>query len=1165
MNKKLLSITLITSALTTASLLVTPLAFGQVALPYVMDTNGVTKLYVYPTDNSTYKTWGTRGAYTGAQSTTDGSANTILIGGGSGFAAGLCSNLSGEAGLGYDDWYLPAKDQLNVMWTQRNSTTLTNYPGWTVFATGLSAGLYWSSTEYSEFNAWRKNLGSTIFDGVTDNSGSGRSDFNSKSDGWHVRCVRTGPSDSIAPNSNAAIVGTAGTNNWFTSNVSATISATDESGGSGLKESRICVDQANTCTPALGTSAIVITEGTSYVRYQSQDNAGNLENVKVEQVRIDKSAPATPTSDAMAQFSNLDSQNVSWSASSDAVSGLANYQVLRCSVSDSTATCAPDTQLASPTLTGLNDSSVKITNTRYFYSVRAVNNAGLVSPDSNIVSVIIDKSAPMPPSLSSLSVTGFTNSLPTVLSWSLAQDPGVLASGLNNYNVYSGLSTSALNLLTTTLESVRTYADSALSEGIRAFYEVSATDRATNEGTRSNQESVVLDQTKPTTTLDKTPSAPNGNNGWYKTSFGVSLTCSDSASGETSGCQAGSTQYSLNGAASQAYSGTFLIETDGMHAIQFSSADNAGNTEDAKTQSEKLDQTNPSTTASVTDQDGDGALDNQTITLNSTDALSGVATLSSALDAGAANVVNASTDTLILPAGSHTLNYFATDNAGNNESLHSQALIFPDNCPAAANADQADMDNDGLGNACDPDIDGDGIVNAIDRNNVTNADESMMVSDNFNAGTTFGKISNRAGWTFSITPMTVGTGVTVSINGAGTSAARVIACTTNGETVLSVAGDTANITCGSITTSAVQISTTKITLRKPPMGVAGKVTRVRLATGQTVTMGSPVHAAAGNTSPIEVEILDESGVLIGSGTLAPDQTLDIDTTAADGSVSLTNLSTTPITFTMNNTSLLLAPNQAVTDQCPTLDGNAGGTGCPFADKTIITLKINDKSKSGVCGTDKKGKALEECTQPLPGATVKIFDRDNASLIAQFGKRPQDKKYGDLFESDLGKVGSCITDLSGTCIAGEDHAGHFLVIAKLVDSNGGVAYQGKIKNFKTESKRESSDQDRDDDDSDKDSQKASPSKGTMITKKLKFEETITKTGTFKYHTIQQGDTLWALALQSLGENASTEEVKNACKLLAKSNGINVSEWGILGSFSDHDLTAGMMVNLSSLWK
>jgi hypothetical protein len=37
-----------------------------------------------------------------------------------------------------------------------------------------------------------------------------------------------------------------------------------------------------------------------------------------------------------------------------------------------------------------------------------------------------------------------------------------------------------------------------------------------------------------------------------------------------------------------------------------------------------------------------------------------------------------------------------------------------DNCPAAPNADQADLDHDGVGNACDSDRDGDGVANETD-------------------------------------------------------------------------------------------------------------------------------------------------------------------------------------------------------------------------------------------------------------------------------------------------------------------------------------------------------------------------------------------------------------------------------------------------------------------
>ncbi len=992
------------------------------------------------------------------------------------------------------------------------------------------------------------------------------------------------PTDTIAPVTTAVLSGTLGTNGWYTSNVSASLTATDNQGGSGVKDTLVCADQTNTCTPVIGTSVTVSTEGTNYIRYQSVDNAGNLESVNVSTVKIDRTGPTAPVVGALQLFSNQDLQNVSWSVSTDSKSGIAGYKVYGCVVSNAVGTCTPSTELTSTDLTGYNDASVKSTNTRYFYSVKAIDHSGLMSVASNIVNIIIDKTSPLPPTLFQLSLNGFINSLPSVLNWSASTDPGILASGLNNYNVYKGSVSGSLSLLTTTLDTVRTYSDSVLSEGSRSFYGVSATDKASNEGGRSNEESVVLDTTKPTTALTKTPATPNGTNGWYKTPFGINLTCADSVSG----CLSDSTMVSLNGANPTVYTGTLLVDKEGTNTLTYFSTDNAGNVEITKTLQEKVDSEYPVSAVSITDPDGDAVPNDLSVALSATDTTSGVANIKYTLNANAQVTVNAATTTLALVSGQNTLKYFATDMAGNAEAQETRTYNYPDNCPLVINIDQLDTDSDGLGDACDPDKDNDGIDNEVDRNKTSRLDESLIASNDFNDGLTFGSI-NRGGWNVSVKSLTPGL-VQINTSGAGTGIAKLITCNNSVETQLDATGEIVDIVCGSTTVTAVATNS-KIVVREPGTGVQGKAIRVNLTAGQSVKMGSYVIAGMGNTESIFVEILDENNAVLGSGSLSNGQSVDIIPEGPNGTVVISNIGTTPVSFMMDGASINLQPGQKITDQCPGVAGNVDGTGCPYASEATVYLHTVDQAKSGVCGYNVNGKPEPQCKNPLAGSEVRLFDRTNAEFVALYGSRPIKKdKLNYIFESGVGKVGTCISNTNGVCIVGSATPGKMLMIARYSDNNVSV-YTGSFINFK---RLVSSTEEEDDADSD-----TSAVKDKIVFKNLHFLKTIKKGGSVSYdsetnpvftmaeinklfpksdlavsapttdtgsksHALAEGESLWTLVKSILG-NLHNDLIKGATKELAKQNNVEVPEWGISSGTNAKKLQLGSIIDLSSLFR
>ena len=62
-----------------------------------------------------------------------------------GDAVAYCNNLTEN---GYDDWYLPSKDELNLMCVNLKDKGLG----------GFSDNTYWSATEYDDTDAWKQNF-----------------------------------------------------------------------------------------------------------------------------------------------------------------------------------------------------------------------------------------------------------------------------------------------------------------------------------------------------------------------------------------------------------------------------------------------------------------------------------------------------------------------------------------------------------------------------------------------------------------------------------------------------------------------------------------------------------------------------------------------------------------------------------------------------------------------------------------------------------------------------------------------------------------------------------------------------------------------------------------------------------------------------------------------
>jgi large repetitive protein len=407
------------------------------------------------------------------------------------------------------------------------------------------------------------------------------------------------------------------TDEWLKENFSVQLTATDDK--SGVDKTYYSI---NGTEFAEGTEFAVADEGIHEVSFYSIDKAGNKEEAKTVEVKIDKNAPET-ASNVTDEWLNQ-AFTVELTATDD-LSGVAN-----------TFYSVNDGEYAEGTSFELTEAGVRKVS---FYSIDKAGNV----EETKTVEINIDKTAPETAS----NVTDeWLNQAFTVELTATDDLSGVAKT---YYSINDGEYAEGTNFELT-------------EAGVHkiSFY---STDKAGNVEEAKTVE-VKIDKTAPET-------ASNVTDDWLNQAFTVELTATDDLSGVAK------TYYSVNDA-EFAEGTSFEVSEPGIHKVSFYSIDKAGNVEEAQTVEVKIDKTAPETASNVTD----GWLNQAfTVELTATDDLSGVAkTYYSVNDA---EFVEGSSFEVSEP-GINKVSFYSVDNAGNVEETEAVEVKIDKTAPETA-------------------------------------------------------------------------------------------------------------------------------------------------------------------------------------------------------------------------------------------------------------------------------------------------------------------------------------------------------------------------------------------------------------------------------------------------------------------------------------------------
>ncbi|MDX6402109.1 MAG: hypothetical protein QOF27_2715, partial [Gaiellaceae bacterium] len=366
-----------------------------------------------------------------------------------------------------------------LTWTASSDTGGSTLTGYLVYRDGVPIGAPTPATALTFTDTGAMSAGSYVYT-VVAHDGAGNSSLASN--------AKTVVYDVTVPGTPQGLTAPSPTN----AKPTLLWSTTTDSGGSGVARYEVyrtppggVPTLAGTTVVGSFTDAAVTQSGIYAYTVRAVDGAGNAgASSSSVNVTYDNAAPTVPS--ALNGTTPTASPPVlTWAASTDALSGVDHYDVLR---GGTKINSSPLT-----TLTYTDSSPVAASQT---YAVRAVDAAGNMSVASSAKVIVYDPNPPSAPSLSAPVATA----VDPALSWTASTDPAG-GSSLAGYRVYRDGT-----LIATTSSITYTDSDSAVVPGTYV-YSVIAFDGAGNT-TSSAQKTVIVDTSPPSAPGSATPVSP---------------------------------------------------------------------------------------------------------------------------------------------------------------------------------------------------------------------------------------------------------------------------------------------------------------------------------------------------------------------------------------------------------------------------------------------------------------------------------------------------------------------------------------------------------------------------------------------------------------------------------------------------------------------------------